>query len=64
MPYFRIMITLKSRQMHSGIRIMKPWNPDNALHMVEKAAGDHYRESWVGKVEMFVLPKSSDEEKY
>jgi len=57
MPYFRIMITLKSRQMHSGIRIMNEWNPDTALRMVEKTARDHYGESRVGIVQEFESSK-------
>jgi hypothetical protein len=63
MPYYRITITLKTRQVHSGIRLLEVWNPDTALRMVEKTAHDHYGEGKVRKVEVAMLPKSSEEVK-
>lgn len=63
MPYYRITVTLKSRQVHSGIRQLEVWNPDTALRMVEKTAHDHYGEGKVRKVEVAMLPKSSEEVK-
>ena len=63
MPYYRITVTLKSRQVHSGIRQLEVWNPDTALRMVEKTAKDHYGEGKIKNVEVVMLPKSSDEVK-
>jgi hypothetical protein len=63
MPYYRIIITLRSGEKNQGIRLMEVWNPDTALRMVEKMANDHYGESRVKLVEVMMLPKSSDEVK-
>ena len=63
MPYYRITVTLKSRQVHSGIRQLEVWNPDTALRMVEKTAHDHYGEGKVRRVDVVMLPKSSEEVK-
>jgi hypothetical protein len=63
MPYYRIIITLRSGEKNQVIRLMEVWNPDTALRMVEKMANDHYGESRVKLVEVMMLPKSSDEVK-
>ena len=63
MPYYRITVHLKSRQFHSGIRQISVWHPDTALRMVEKTAKDHYGEGRIEKVEVVMLPKSSEEVK-
>ena len=63
MPYYRIIVTLRSGEKNQGIRLMEVWNPDTALRMVEKMANDHYGESRVKLVEVMMLPKSSDEVK-
>ncbi len=63
MPYYRITVTLKNKQVHSGIRLLEVWNPDTALRMVEKTAHEHYGEGKVKKVDVAMLPKSSEEVK-
>lgn len=63
MPYYRIIITLRSGEQHQGIRLFDVWNPDTTLRMVEKLSKDHYGESRVKLVEVVMLPKSSDEVK-
>ena len=63
MPYYRIVVTLKDGRVHRGIRVLEVWNPDTALRMVEQTARLHFGEHKVGKVEVAMLPRSSDEVK-
>jgi hypothetical protein len=42
---------------------MEVWNPDTALRMVEQTARQHYGEHSLRKVEVAMLPRSSEEVK-
>ena len=63
MPYYKIAITLKTGRIQQGIRLLEVWNPDTALRMVEKMAKDHYGEGRIRKIDVAMLPKSSEEVK-
>ena len=63
MPYYRITVTLKDGRVRRGIRLLEVWNPDTALRMVERTAREHYGENQIKRVEVVMLPRSSDEVK-
>ena len=63
MPYYRIEVTLSDGRVHRGIRQMEVWNPDTALRMVEQTARRHFGDHKVRKVEVAMLPRSSEEVK-
>ncbi len=63
MPYYRIVVTLKDGRVHRGIRVLEVWNPDTALRMVEQTARQHYGEHRVKRVDVAMLPRSSEEVK-
>jgi hypothetical protein len=63
MPYYRIVVTLKDGRVHRGIRVLEVWNPDTALRMVEQKARLHFGDHKVQKVEVAMLPRSSEEVK-
>lgn len=64
MPYYRITLQIKNRRKpYQGIRQMEIWNPDTALRMVRQKALSRFRESEIIRLEVVMLPKSSDEVK-
>lgn len=64
MPYYRITIHVKNRRKpYQGIRQLEVWNPDAAYRMVMHKALSRFRETDIIRLEVVMLPKTSDEVK-
>lgn len=62
MPFYKIIIWVKNRNKpYQGIRQMDVYNIDIAYAMVKKKVEQAVRGSVVLKVELFMLPKKSEE---
>ncbi len=64
MPYYRITVWTKRRHKpYKGIRLIEINNPDTVLRLVNKKLLERMNEREILKLEVVMLPKSSDEVK-
>ncbi|HLP37749.1 hypothetical protein [Lacibacter sp.] len=63
MPWYRVIVYLKSGVMRRGLRQNESWNIDAMYSMYLKKANDYYGSSKVKTVDVVMVPKNSDEVK-
>jgi hypothetical protein len=63
MPFYRIVVELKTGKSYRGIRLINVHNPDTALTIVENKVKMHFRNELIKNIDVVMVPKRSTEVK-
>ena len=61
MPYYKIIISLKSGKVKTGVRHYEQWNIDVLYTVIRNKVLSHYKEHEIKDVDVYMLSKHSKE---